>query len=363
MMSILTSYIDTSMFGSFKVTHNDGDPRSAMIERPKMTTIAILRKFHGVDIDEYRARHGKEEGEAKFFFDNKEDEHHVRKDNLFLFNGACALWQYALNQGTVTANSALPTPTLLTNANTFLYVSDGGPTAITGTISATNGSGTITTSSGSSGLVIGNNLVITGDSSSLVYTIASGSGTSWVISPVYGGSTASGLAAGQITPSTHSQTTLQGSTNVASQVADSSFPSNPSSAQFNTVTGATNATPVVISGTGMDINANDIVSVVEALGNTGANGTYVVNPASTSSATLLGSVGNGSWTSGGLITKRNVLTSQSTFGSTSAVFQWNCWSLTNGNGSNRLYLNNRIVGLGSKASGTSSALKVGISIS
>jgi hypothetical protein len=362
-MSILTSYIDTSMFGTLKASWNDKSKEPPFLERATFETIALLRHFHGKDIDEYRAKRGKEEGEAAFFHDNTEDEKHVRRFNMFLFNGACLLWQAALNQGTVTANTALPTPTLLTNANTFLYVSDGGPAAITGTISATNGSGTITTSSGSSGLVIGNNLVITGDSSSQVYTVASGSGTSWVISPVYGGATASGLAAGQITPSTHSQTNIQGSTNVANQVADSTFPSNPSSAQFNVITGATNATPIVITTSGGDINANDIASVVEVLGNTAANGVFVCNPASASSITLLGSAGNGSYTSGGLITKRNVLTSQSTFGSTSGIFSWNVWALANGNGSNKIFLNNKVIGLGSKASGTSSALKIGIGIS
>jgi hypothetical protein len=362
-MSILTSYIDTSMFGTLKASWDNKSKEPPFLERATFETIALLRHFHGKDIDEYRAKRGKEEGEAQFFRDHTEDERHIRRFNLFMFNGACLLWQAALNQGTVTSNTAFPTPTLLTNANTFLFVCDGNPTTITGTISATNGSGTITTSSGSSGLIIGNNLVITGDSSSQVYTVASGSGTSWVISPVYGGSTASGLAAGQITPATHSGTALAGGTNIANQVADSTFPSNPSSAQFNVISAATNATPIVLTTSGADINANDIASVVEVLGNTNANGVFVCNPASASSITLLGSAGNAAYTSGGLITKRNVLTSQSTFGSTSAVFNWAQWGLFNGNGSNKIMMNQKNIGLGSKASGTSSALKIGIGIS
>jgi hypothetical protein len=362
-MSFISTYIDTSNFGLVKASWDTKRKDPPLIERASFETIAMVRHFHGKDIDEFRAKHGKEEGEAKFFHDNTEDERHIRRFNMFLFNGACLLWQAALDNGTTTANTALPTPTLLTNTNTYLYVSDGGPAAITGTVSVTNGSGTLTSSSGSSGLVIGNNLVITGDSSSQVYTVVSGSGTSWVIAPVYGGSTASGLAAGQITPSTHSMTTIQGSTNVASQVADAGFPSNPTTAQFNTISAATNATPIVLTGSGMDISANDIVSVVEILGNTNANGVWVVNPATTSSLTLLGSAGNSAYTSGGLATKRNVLTSQSTFGSSSAIFQWSVWALTNGNGSNRLYMNNKVIALGTKASGTSSALKIGIGIS
>jgi hypothetical protein len=358
-----TTYIDTTQFGTLKITPRRGRSRqSPIIERGKFETIALLRNYHGRDIDEYRARCGKEEGEAQFFHDHQPDETHIRRFNMFMFNGACLLWQAALNNGVVTANTALPTPTLLTNANTYLYVSDGGPTGITGTAGVTNGSGTVTTSSGSSGFAIGLHVVFTGDSSSQVYTITGGSGTSWTISPVYGGSTNGTIAAGTIVAETHSQTALQGSTNVANQVADSTFPSNPTTAQFNVISAATNATPIVLTTSGGDIAANDIASVVEVLGNTNANGTWVCNPASASSITLLGSAGNGSYTSGGLITKRNVLTSQSTFGSTSAVFQWNEWGLFNGNSSNKIMMNRKCIGLGSKASGTSSALKIGIAI-
>jgi hypothetical protein len=362
-MSFISTYIDTSNFGLVKASWDTKRPESPMIERPKMTTIAILRKFNDVDIDEYRDKYGKAEGEAKFFRDNEHDEIHIRKDNLFMFNGAALLWQAAINTGTTTPNVGFPTPTLLTNTNTYLYVCDGNPTAITGTVSVTNGSGSLTSSSGSSGLVIGNNLVITGDSSSQVYIVVSGSGTSWVISPVYGGTTASGLSAGQIIPANHTLTALGGGTNIANQVADATFPSNPSAAQFNVVSAASNATPVVLTTSGGDVSANDIVSVNEVLGNLGANGTYVANPATSSSITLLGSAGTGSYTSGGYVTKRNVLTSQSTFGSSSGIFFWNQWGLFNGNASNKIMMNIRNVGLGSKASGVSSALKIGISIS
>lgn len=364
-MSSLVSSISTSLWnivGSARLGERKREPSN--VEVGKHRTIALRRDFHGKDIDEFRAKWGKEEGEAAFFHDNFEDERIIAKDNLFMFNGACLLFQYALGLGTTSANSSLASgPTLLNNANTYLYVSDGGPTAITGTCSISNGSGSLTTSSSSSGLSIGVNIVITGDTSSQVYTVTAGSGTAWTISPLFGGTTVSTVAAGYFPAPSHSNTTIGGSTNVANQVADSTFPSNPLAAQFNVITGATNATPIVLTVSGADVNANDIVSVVEVSGNTGAVGTFVANPASASSITLLGSIGNGSYTSGGLVTKRNMFTTQSTFGSTSGVFQWNQWAMYNGNGSNKVLANLRSTGLGSKASGTSSALKIGIAIS
>lgn len=365
-MSILTTYIDTSEFGSLKITTDSKKKTPPLIERPRVATIAQLRNYFKKDIDEFRAKYGKEEGEAKFFHDYEPDEVHIRKDNLFMFNGACALWQYALNLGSTVANSALgSSTTLLTNANTYLYVGDGSylSNAITGTVSINTGSTTLTTSSGSSGLVIGNNLVIATDTSLNVYTIVSGSGTSWTISPAFqGSSNVSAVAAYQITPPNHEQLALTATTNIANQVADSTFPSNPYAAQFNAITGATNASPIVLTVSGADISANDIVSVVEVLGNTAAVGTWVANPASASSITLSGSTGNGAWTSGGYVTKRNVLTMQSTFGSSSGVFTWYEWGLFNGNGANKVMFNRRTVGLGSKASGTSAALKIGMAM-
>jgi hypothetical protein len=366
MSEFITTYIDTSQFGSFKVTTNRTRKETPLIERPKMSTLAYRRDFFNKDIDEFRAKFGKEEGESRFFHDFKPDREVVRKDNLFMFNGSSALWQYALNQGTATANTSLPTPTLLTNANTYLYVGDCNysSNALSGTASVTNGSGTVTFGTSQSGFTLGvSQIVFSIDSSGQVYTVTAGSGTSYTISPVFGGSTAGTLTVYTVLPASHTQTALAATTNIANQVSDSTYPSNPSSAQFNAVTNATNASPVVLTVSGADISANDIANVVEILGNTAANGTFVCNPASASSITLLGSSGSGSYTSNGYITKRNVLTSQSTFGSSSGIFTWYEWGLFNGNGSNKIMFNRRVVGLGSKAMGTSSALKIGISIS
>lgn len=358
------SQISTSFFNIIgKSRLGQRNRRPSNVEVAPWKIVALRRDYHGHDIDEYRAKFGKEEGEATFFHDHEEDERKIIPHNLFMFNGACLLWQFALNLGTTSANSPLASgPTLLTNANTYLYVSDGGPTLITGTCSINNGSGSLTTSSGSSGLVIGVSLVITTDTSSQVYTVTAGAGTSWTVSPVFGGSNVSGVTAGYFAAPSHNNVAIPGSTNVAGQVMDATFPSNPFAAQFNAITGATNATPIVLTVSGADINANDICQVVEVLGNTNANNVFVANPASASSITLLGSAGNGSYTSGGLVTKRSVMTFQATYGSSAAVFNWACWALFNGNSTNKIMMNQRNVGLGSKAGGTSSALKVGVGI-
>ena len=93
-------------------------------DRGKWDVITTLRRFTR-DIDEYRARHGKEIGEAKFFRDNKPHDIAVIPGNMLMANGACALWQYALNLGSASANNALGSgPTFITNAQCNLYVGD-----------------------------------------------------------------------------------------------------------------------------------------------------------------------------------------------------------------------------------------------
>lgn len=73
---------------------------------------------------------------------------------------------------------------------------------------------------------------------------------------------------------------------------------------FASVTGATNATPIVLTlanpgvgwGTGSQINVSGV------LGNTAANGNWIVTRISDTSYSLTGSVGNGAYTSGGVLT-------------------------------------------------------------
>lgn len=77
-----------------------------------------------------------------------------------------------------------------------------------------------------------------------------------------------------------------------------------------TITAATNATPIVLTNT-LDNGTfadGDMVKVVGALGNTNANGTFLITSTSGSGTgmTLVGSAGNAAWTSGGKVYKLNV---------------------------------------------------------
>jgi hypothetical protein len=180
--------------------------------------------------------------------------------------------------------------------------------------------------------------------------------------PVYGGTTAGSASWSYLTAESHSQTALQGSSNVAHQAVDASYPAASTAAQFNAISAATNASPIVLTTSGSDITtANTMAQVFEVSGNTAANGIWLVNPASASSATLLNSTGNGSYTYGGIITKQTVTTFQATFGSGSANFAWWEWAIVNGTGSNKILLNRKVANLGTKSGGTM-ALQVGIAV-
>jgi hypothetical protein len=336
---------------------------SSLVERGKWQVLTTIRRFWK-DIDEYRAKHGKEEGEAKFFFDNAPHDIELVPGNMLMGNGACALWQYALGLGTGTANTALGSgPTYYNNGQTNMYVGDGNvSSAGTGTISVTNGGTTITFGSSQSGLQ-GKYWIDANDTSNGIYLITGGATTSWTITPAFGGTTLSTDSGAWYTLpiESHSQTGLSGSTNTAHQAMDSTFPSCSTSAQLNVISAATNATPIVLTTSGGDISTNDIVQVYEVNGNTNANGMWVANPASASSITLLNSVGNGAWTFGGLVTKLSVMKFQATFGSGSANFRWLEWGITNGTGGNKILLNRKVFQGGTK-SGGSTALGVAIGI-
>lgn len=64
------------------------------------------------------------------------------------------------------------------------------------------------------------------------------------------------------------------------------------------ITAASNATPIVVTATNTFANG-DLVTITGVGGNTGANGVWVIGSVSGSGFTLLGSVGNGVYTSGG----------------------------------------------------------------
>lgn len=68
-----------------------------------------------------------------------------------------------------------------------------------------------------------------------------------------------------------------------------------------TVTAATNATPIAITGTAHGLTTGDRVRVAGVQGNTAANGTFTVTVTSTTAFTLDGSSGNGAYTGGGYV--------------------------------------------------------------
>jgi hypothetical protein len=335
-------------------------PPPSRSDRAKWEVLTTLRHYHA-DIDEYRARRGKEIGEEQFFRDHAPEDVKVIPGNMLMANGACALWQYALNLGSTSANNALASgPTFITNAQCSLYVGDGGITAGSGTVSVTNGSASATFS-GAQTTLQGKYIVVTGDSTNGFYIDNTASGTAHTFATTYGGTTNGSASWSSLAAESHNQTALQGSSNVAHQAMDATFPACSTSSQMNAITAATNASPIVLTISSGDINTNDIVQVYEVNGNTNANGMWVANPASSSSVTLLNSSGNSAWTYGGFVTKLSVMKFQATFGSSAANFAWYEWGIFNGTGGNKVMMNRKVFNGGTK-SGGSTALGVSIGI-
>lgn len=65
------------------------------------------------------------------------------------------------------------------------------------------------------------------------------------------------------------------------------------------VTGATNASPVVVTATGHGLVVGDSVVISGVLGNTGANGTFILSAVTANTFTLQGSTTGGAYTGGG----------------------------------------------------------------
>jgi len=69
------------------------------------------------------------------------------------------------------------------------------------------------------------------------------------------------------------------------------------------ITGATNASPIVITIVGHGLTDGDQVTVAEVLGNTAANGTWTIVVLTADTFSLTGSTGNGAYTSDGICTR------------------------------------------------------------
>lgn len=66
-----------------------------------------------------------------------------------------------------------------------------------------------------------------------------------------------------------------------------------------TITGATNASPIVITCAAHGLTTGTLVTISGVLGNTAANGTFTATVVNANSFSLDGSTGNGAYTSGG----------------------------------------------------------------
>lgn len=71
------------------------------------------------------------------------------------------------------------------------------------------------------------------------------------------------------------------------------------------ITGATNATPIVITSNGHGLSNNDMVAIASVGGNTAANGIWSVASVAANTFQLEGSTGSGAYTSGGTWYKLN----------------------------------------------------------
>lgn len=104
-----------------------------MIWEPGRGSSAIVRDiYRGIDIDRYRRRHGKIEGERRFFEAVKSgpDDRLSTCGNSLLLGGISLMYECLIGNGTATAGQTL---TFLDNADTWVGVGDSS-TATTSTM-------------------------------------------------------------------------------------------------------------------------------------------------------------------------------------------------------------------------------------
>lgn len=76
--------------------------------------------------------------------------------------------------------------------------------------------------------------------------------------------------------------------------------------EVKTITGATNASPIVVTITAHGYQTGDKAAIINVLGNTAANGNWTIVVIDANTFSLTGSTGNGAYTSGGTCTIRRV---------------------------------------------------------
>lgn len=151
-----------------------------------------------------------------------------------------------------------------------------------------------------------------------------------------------------------------------------------------TITGATNATPIVITAAAHGYNNGDTVTITGVSGNTSANGTWVIANKTTDTFELVGSIGIGAYTSGGTVQKGNrfrqhmdstypkvgvadgladnQIQFRATFTSAQANWAWNEWGVFNAFVGGSM-LNRSISAQGTKASPATWTFSILITIS
>jgi hypothetical protein len=200
----------------------------AILVRPELTRVQIHAPGHEPlairstwqmfhyrgDIDLYRARYGKAEGEARFFAENVPFASHYAPENILAYGGASAIWQQLIGSGAITA---------FNNANAFMGFGDGQYTAIGGTSAFTNAS-TAVTGTGTAyttDLAVGDYITLNTDG--VLYKVAAiGSNTALTLATAFAGTTGSGASSKQ----SPTETDLKASTNKVRKAMDAGFPTH-----------------------------------------------------------------------------------------------------------------------------------------
>lgn len=116
--------------------------------------------------------------------------------------------------------------TAFNNANSYLAVGDGGPTALTGTLAVTNGSTAVTGTSTlfTTELAVGDYIYLNAQKTQLGKVASITNNTALVLTANYGGTTASGAAASKILNEAATQTDLQASSNKLYKAMSATYP-------------------------------------------------------------------------------------------------------------------------------------------
>jgi len=160
------------------------------------------------------------------------------------------------------------------------------------------------------------------------------------------------------------QTDLAAASNKLRKGMDATYPLHTDGSASKTITAATNASPIAVTSTTHGYSTGDALNITGVVGNTAANGTWIITVIDANTYSLNNSTGNGAYTSGGISTKNNVIVYQSTFANAEANFAWQEAGLFNSatNGVGRM-INRKVTSFGTKTSAGSWTLKLLLTLS